>query len=60
MDLGERRGTDCVVGHVLEGFDGRRHAASSLLFLGNLVCLWRDYLAPMQDSDRRVMQCVLT
>ena len=55
MNLGERRGLDCVIGCVLEGFAGRRHVASSLLFLGNLVCLWRDYLAPMQDIDKRVM-----
>ncbi len=55
MNLGERRRTDCVIGRVLEGFDGRGHVASSVLFLGNLVCLWRDYLAPMQDINKSVM-----
>ncbi len=50
MNLGEGGETDCVIGHLFEGFDGRRHGSLLLLqecflVLGNLVYI--DYHAPM-------------
>ena len=32
MNLGELRETDRVIDRVLEGFDGQRHASSSLMY----------------------------